>query len=318
MLSLAYRTLPRIYWALLSLLVIGVLWLPEFRTLSNFANILDQSAASAILALGQAFVIAGGLIDLSVGQLVGLVVVVSCMLFEAFPGLGGPVVIAALMLGACVGLLNGELINRLRMPPLILTFGMLSVLQGSIFMLTDRSVGLVPGWIGALSNGRVFGLPVSLILVAVCALGAWYVLQRSIFGWHLLAMGNSADGARKAGLDLAATTRIAYLVSGLAAGIAGLLVAGRLGTGFPNAGNGFELDAIVAVVLGGTPLKGGRVNVAGILSAVLFLGVLSNILNLLQVPAFTQILIKGLIVIAAILMDRPGQAVRPVRRVGRT
>lgn len=318
MLSLAYQTLPRIYWALLSLLVIGVVWLPEFRTLSNFANILDQSAASAILALGQAFVIAGGLIDLSVGQLVGLVVVVSCMLFEAFPGLGGLVVIAALMLGAGVGLLNGELINRLHMPPLILTFGMLSVLQGSIFMLTDRSVGLVPGWIGTLSNGRVFGLPVSLILVAICALGAWYVLQRSIFGWHLLAMGNSADGARKAGLDLAATTRIAYLVSGLAAGIAGLLVAGRLGTGFPNAGNGFELDAIVAVVLGGTPLKGGRVNVAGILGAVLFLGVLSNILNLLQVPAFTQILIKGLIVIAAILMDRPGQALRPVRRVGRT
>lgn len=307
LLSRAFSTLPRIYWALLILLLTGAALIPEFRSLSNFANILDQSAAAAILALGQAFVIAGGLIDLSVGQLVGLIVVVSCMAFEAYPGLGVPVALGALVLGALVGVLNGALITRLRMPPLILTFGMLSILQGAIFMLTDRSVGQVPGWIGSLGNGRIAGLPVSLIPVAVCALLAWFVLQRSVFGWHLLAMGNSAEGARKAGLDPAALTRWAYLVSGLAAGIAALLVAGRLGTGFPNAGSGFELDAIVAVVLGGTPLKGGRVSVVGILGAVLFLGVLGNILNLLQVPAFTQMLIKGLIVIAAILADRPGR-----------
>jgi ribose/xylose/arabinose/galactoside ABC-type transport system permease subunit len=194
---------------------------------------------------------------------------------------------------------------------LILTFGMLSVLQGVIFMLTDRSVGQVTPFVAFLSNGRLLGVPVSLILVALVSLAAWYALQRSVFGWHLLAMGNSADSARKAGLSLSSLTRSAYLISGLCAGIAGLLVAGRLGTGFPNAGNGFELDAIVAVVLGGTPLKGGRVSVLGILGAVLFLGVLSNLLNLLQVPAFTQILVKGLIVIAAILADRPVRLAQP-------
>lgn len=305
----AYR-LPSIYWALLVLLVAGAVAIPEFRTPANLANIVEKSAPLAVLAFGQAFVVAGGMIDLSVGQLVGLVTVVACMLFEAFPGAGILVVAACLILAALIGLLNGELIVRLRMSPLILTFGMLSVLQGCIFMLTDRSVGLVPDWIAQLSNGRVLGLPISLFLVALVVFASWYLLKRSIFGWHLLAMGNSPDSARKAGLDLSLLTRFAYLASGLAAGMAGILVAGRLGTGFPNAGIGFEMDAIVAVALGGTPLKGGRVSIAGILGAILFLGVLGNILNLMQVPAFTQMLAKGLIVIAAVLVDRPERLMR--------
>nr|WP_295467027.1 ABC transporter permease [Mesorhizobium sp.] len=309
--ALVYQELPRIYWALIALILIGVATGPQFRTLSNLANILDQSAVLAVLALGQAFVIAGGMIDLSVGQLVGLITVVACMMFDAFPGMSLLVIVGCIALAALVGLINGELINRLRMPPLILTFGMLSVLQGCIFVLTDRSVGQVAPAIAFLSNGRVLGVPASLLLVAIVAAAAYYVLQRSVFGWHLLAMGNSADSARKAGLNLFSLTRFAFLVSGLCAGIAGLLVAGRLGTGFPNAGNGLELDAIVAVVLGGTPLKGGRVSVAGILGAVLFLGVLNNLLNLMQVPAFTQIVVKGLIVITATLADRPGRVVRP-------
>lgn len=307
----AYQRLPRIWLALLALVLVGLAFVPQFRTGSNIANVFQQSATLAILSLGQAFVIAGGMIDLSVGQLVGLITVVACMMFERFPEMSFVVVLGCVALGAAVGLVNGELINRLRMPPLILTFGMLSILQGGIFMLTDRSIGVVAPSIAFLSNGSVSGVPASLFLVAGVALAAYYALQRSVFGWHLLAMGNSAGSARKAGLDLAGLTRSAYLVSGLCAGIAALLVAGRLGTGFPNAGNGLELDAIVAVVLGGTPLKGGRVSVIGILGAVLFLGVMNNLLNLLQVPAFTQIMIKGVIVIVAILADRPARLAQP-------
>lgn len=309
--ALACQRLPRIYWALLLLVLAGLVSTPQFGTAANIANVLEQSATLAILALGQAAVIAGGMIDLSVGQLVGLITVVACMLFELYPTMSLPIVVACLGLAAFVGLVNGELVNRLRMSPLILTFGMLSILQGAIFLLTDRSVGQAPPVMTFLANGRVAGgIPASLLLVAVIAIAAWYLLQRSVFGWHLLAMGNSAESARKAGLNLASRTRTAFILSGLCAGVAGLLVAGRLGTGFPNAGSGLELDAIVAVVLGGTLLKGGKVSVAGILGAVLFLGVLSNILNLLQVPAFTQIVVKGLIVIVAILVDRPREAAR--------
>ncbi len=306
--ALAWRKLPRIYWALLLLVAAGLVSTPQFGTAANLANVLEQSATLAILALGQAAVIAGGMIDLSVGQLVGLITVVACMLFEAHPAMSLPIIVVCLGLAAFVGLINGELVNRLQMSPLILTFGMLSILQGAIFLLTDRSVGQAPPVMTFIANGRIAGIPASLLLVAVISVVAWYLLQRSVFGWHLLAMGNSAESARKAGLDLASRTRTAFVLSGLSAGIAGLVVAGRLGTGFPNAGGGLELDAIVAVVLGGTLLKGGKVSVAGILGAVLFLGVLSNILNLLQVPAFTQIMVKGLIVIAAILVDRPREA----------
>ena len=299
--------LPRVSWALAILLVFGFLWVPEFRTTGNAANVLDQSAAVAVLALGQAFVIVGGMIDLSVGQLVGLIVIVICILFETHPGLSVAIALCGIGIGALVGLLNGELINRTRMSPLILTFGMLSVLQGLIFVLTDRSIGQVPPWMAFLGNGRVLGVPTSLFVVTAVAIAAYVVLQRSILGWHLIAMGNSVDAARKAGLNLLSLTKIAYLASGICAGIAALLVAGRLGTGFPNAGNGLELDAIVAVVLGGTSLKGGRVSVPAILAAVLLLGVLNNLLNLLQVPAFTQILVKGLIVIAAVVAEMPAR-----------
>jgi ribose/xylose/arabinose/galactoside ABC-type transport system permease subunit len=212
---------------------------------------------------------------------------------------------------ALVGLVNGELVNRLKIPPLILTFGMLSVLQGVIFTLTDRSIGSVTPAIAWLANGRIAGLPVSLFLVAIVAVAGYLLLQRSVFGWHLLALGNSAEATRRAGIDVPRLVRLSFMISGLSAGLAGLIVAGRLGTGYPNAGDGMELDAIVAVVLGGTPLKGGRVSIVGILSAVLLLGVLNNLLNLLQVPTFTQILVKGLIVIGAILADRPGRLARP-------
>jgi ribose/xylose/arabinose/galactoside ABC-type transport system permease subunit len=299
---------PKIHFGLLAVLLAGLLTVPAFRAPGNLLNVLEQSAALAILALGQSFVIAGGMIDLSVGQLVGLVTVVGCKWMGAQLHLGLLIAIAVVAGAALIGLLNGEFINRLKLPPLILTFGMLSILQGAIFTVTDSSVGSVIPPIDWLANGRLAGLPVSLFLVALVAGAAYLLLQRSLFGWHLLALGNSREGAHRAGINVPRLVRLSFLLSGLSAGLAGLIVAGRLGTGYPNAGDGMELDAIVAVVLGGTPLRGGRVSILGVLSAVLVLGMLNNLLNLMQVPAFTQILVKGLIVIGAILIDRPRQA----------
>jgi ribose/xylose/arabinose/galactoside ABC-type transport system permease subunit len=300
----------KIHFALLLLILVGLVAVPPFRTMGNLLNILDQSAALSILALGQAFVIAGGLIDLSVGQLVGLVTVIACALMGTHPDWAWPIVLAVIAFAGLVGLVNGELINRLKISPLILTFGMLSVLQGAIFLITDRSIGQVVPSVAFIANGKVAGLPVSLLVVGLLAVAAYVLLQRSIFGWHLLSLGHNAEAARRAGIGIPRLVRLVYGLSGLSAGIAGIIVAGRLGTGYPNAGDGMELDAIVAVVLGGTPLKGGRANVLGILSAALLLGVVNNLLNLLLVPTFTQILIKGLIVIAAILADRPTRTAR--------
>jgi ribose transport system permease protein len=296
-----------IFALLLLLLAVGAVSSPEFRTPTNIANVLNQSAALGILAVGQSFVIVGGMIDLSVGQLAGLVVVLTADLMQGRPELTLPAILLALALGAGVGAINGGLNNRLRIHPLILTFGMLSILQGVIFVYTDRSVGMVSPAFRRIADGNVLGVPFAALLLAVLSLGAAFLLHRTRFGHHLMAIGGSEENARRAGIDAACVKLVAFTLSGLSAGIAGILLAGRLGTGYPNAGAGYELDAIVAVVLGGTALSGGRGTIAGTIVAVLVLGITSNLLNLLEVSAFVQMLIKGLIVILAILVNQPAR-----------
>jgi ribose/xylose/arabinose/galactoside ABC-type transport system permease subunit len=294
-----------IYWLLFVLLAAALAAIPEFRTAENLANVLIQSAPLGVLAVGQTLVIVAGLIDLSVGQLAGLAVVLVCALADGSSSWTLPVIVLALLLGAGVGAVNGMLANRLRLNPLILTFGMLSVLQGAIFVWTDRSIGRAPAELLWLANGRILGIPVAALLVVAVALGAHALLRRSRLGLHLAALGGNEESARRVGVPTGRVRLAAFVLSGLSAGLAGILIAGRLGTGYPIAGAGYELDAIVAVVLGGTALAGGRGSIAGTLAAVLVLGLVSNILNLLQIAAFVQMVAKGLIVILAILANQP-------------
>jgi ribose/xylose/arabinose/galactoside ABC-type transport system permease subunit len=301
-----------IYWLLLVLVVGAAAAIPAFRTAENLANVLIQSAPLGVLAVGQTLVIIAGLIDLSVGQLAGLAVVLVCALAEGSSAWTLPVICLALLLGATVGAVNGVLANRLRLDPLILTFGMLSVLQGIIFVWTDRSIGRAPPELVWLANGRLLGVPVALLLVAAVALAAHWVLRRTRLGLDLAALGGSEESARRVGVPTNRVRLAAFVMSGLSAGLAGILIAGRLGTGYPIAGAGYELDAIVAVVLGGTALAGGRGSVAGTLAAVLVLGLVSNILNLLEISAFVQMVAKGLIVILAILANQPRAQPRAV------
>ena len=296
-------------FGLLALVVaLALLFVPGFAGAGNLANVVTQSAALGLVAIGQTFVIAAGLIDLSVGQLLGLSVVLSCALSEGRAELLVPVALAMLALGIGVGIVQGALVNWLRIEPLILTFGSLSVLQGIILAYTDRSVGRAPAALGWIANERLFGLPVAGMVLLAAALLGHLLLRRTRFGLRLLATGNDAESARRAGVDVANIRLLAFALSGAGAAAGGLLVAGRLGTGFPNAGQGVELDAIVAVVLGGTSLAGGRATIAGTVAAVLLLGVISNALNLLEVSAFVQTFAKGLIVVAAIVATRPRTA----------
>lgn len=298
-----------IFWLLLIMLVALGVYIPEFRTVGNLVNVLNQSAALAILSVGQTFVIIAGLMDLSVGMLIGLIVVVTSDLMQGASSLTALAIIAALGLGLGIGLINGILNNRLRVHPLILTFGMMSVLQGAIFVYTDRSVGKVSPEFLWIANGSVAGVPFSALLLLVMALLAYVLLNRSRFGQHVYAVGGNEENARRAGVDTRRVKLLVYLISGFAAAVAGILVAGRLGTGYPNAGAGYELDAIVAVVLGGTSLAGGRGTIVGTIAAVFVLGITSNGLNLMEISSFVQILVKGLIVIFAILINQPRKAV---------
>ena len=293
-------------WILLAAAVaLASLTIPAFRDPANFANLLRQSSVLGILAVGQTFVIAAGMIDLSVGMLAGLVVVLTCWMLNGDALLTLPVAALMLVLGAGVGLVNGVLVNRLRLHPLILTFGMLSVLQGIIFTFTDRSIGRASEPLQTLANDSLLGLPLSGLLLLIVLAAAHVLFARTRFGYHLVAAGGNAESARRAGIDVEAVRLACFALSGLSAGLAGLLLAGRLGTGYPLAGSGLELDAIVAVVLGGTALAGGRGSVLRSVAGVLALTIISNVLNLLEVSAFVQMFTKGAIVVIAILVNQP-------------
>lgn len=296
-----------IYGLLLALTSAAALFVDEFRSFDNLGNIVKQSAVLAALAIGQTFVVVAGLIDLSVGMLSGLVVVISCDLMNGSPAMTvtALTLVLVLALASSVGLLTGILNNILRIHPLILTFGMLSILQSAIFLYTDRSIGRVSPAIDWLANGELFGLPVAALVLLAVALPAHVLLRHSRYGYQLYAVGGNTQSARRAGIDVERVKLLAFVLSGLSAGIGGVLLAGRLGTGYPNAGVGLELDAIVAVVLGGATLAGGRGTIPGSVAAVFVLGVSNNILNLMEVSAFVQMLIKGLIVIGAVLLSQP-------------
>ena len=293
-----------VWGVLVAVAVVAALLVPGFATAVNLGNVVMQSAALAFVALGQTFVIAAGLIDLSVGQLVGLSVVLTCALTEGRSELLLPVALAMVGLGVAVGTIHGWLVNRLSIEPLILTFGTLSILQGAIFSYTDRSVGRAPDALRWIANERSLGWPVVVPVLLAVALAAHALLRRTRFGLRLLATGDDGESARRAGVPVARIRWGAFVLSAVGATVGGLLVAGRLGTGYPNAGQGFELDAIVAAVLGGASLAGGRASIVGTLVAVVVLGIIANVLNLLEVSAFAQIVAKGLIVIAAIVATR--------------
>lgn len=298
-------------WILLAgSIAFAMIAIPAFRDPANLANILRQSAALGLIAVGQTFVIAAGMIDLSVGMTAGLVVVLACWILGAEPGLTVLVVPAMLLVGIAIGSLNGLLVNLLRLHPLILTFGMLSVLQGLIFTFTDRSVGRASPFLETLANGSLNGVPYSAFLLLAAGIAFHLLLARSRFGYHLLAAGGNAESARRGGIDVARVRFLAFVIAGGCAAAGGLILAGRLGTGYPLAGAGLELDSIVAVVLGGTALAGGRASVPRSIAGAIALALISNVLNLLEVSAFVQMFIKGLIVVAAILANQPPREAR--------
>ena len=285
---------------LIVLVVTATLISPTFLSPDNVSNLLRQTAPLMIVALGQTFVILAGGIDLSVGMLIGLVTVLGNGIMDGRPEYALPIMVLGLGLGLAVGLFNGLVVTLARIHPLILTFGMLSVLQGAIFMYTDKTIGVAPENFKHIAYGSLGPLPAPALLAAGLTTVSWLVLARTGFGRYVYALGGSEVSARRAGINTALVKIAVYAISGLSAGIAGLVVAARLGSGYTLAGSGFELDAIVAVVLGGTSLAGGRGGVLRTIVGVLILGILSNMLNLAGVSSFVQQIVKGVVVIGAV------------------
>jgi ribose transport system permease protein len=283
----------------------ALLWAlsPHFLTVSNLLNVLEQTSINAMVAVGMTFVIVSGGIDLSVGSVLAMSGVVLASALAA----GAPMPVAivlALSVGAACGLINGLLIVYGRLPPFIVTLGMMSVARGGALMWAEgRPISGFAEPFRAIATDRVLMIPAPVLITAAVYLAAHFVLSRTVFGRAAYAIGGNEEAARLSGVAVGFHKTLIYGVSGLMSGGAAILLTARLNSAQPTAGTMYELDAIAATVIGGTSLLGGEGSLAGALIGALIMGVLRNGLNLLNVSSFFQQVVIGLVIIGAVLVD---------------
>lgn len=318
LLLMSFRT----FIALIVVFVVFGITTPNFLDVPTLVIVAKHVAINAILAIGMTFVILTAGIDLSVGSIVGLSGMVAGTLLTngipvnvfdvtIFPNVVETILIT-LAVGACVGLINGLLITRLNVAPFIATLGTLYIARGAALLISDGATfsNLVGdprfGNVGFpfLGSGTILGIPVSIVALAVFAAVAAYVAARTPFGRHVYAVGGNERAAALSGVRVNLIIVCTYMISGFCAAFAGLVIASELVAAHPASGETFELNAIAAAVLGGTSLSGGRGTIAGTLIGAFVIGVLSDGLVMLGVSSFWQMVIKGLVIIAAVVLDQ--------------
>jgi ribose transport system permease protein len=274
---------------------------PFFLTERNLTNLGFQTSIVAVLALGQLLVILTRGIDLSVGSVVALAGVLGVMAGDS----GVVVVLTMVMAGALVGAVNGLVLVKGRvMNPFIVTLGTLSIVRGAALVISDaQTQSGLPSLVQALGNDSLGPLPLPALLVAVLGALTYVLLARTQWGRWIYAVGGDPDAARRVGIPVDRVLISVYVLCGLAAGIAGLLVAGRTDAGAPTAGQLLELDAITAVIIGGASFFGGRGSVGNVIAGALIIGVIRNGLNLLDVTPFWQSIAVGTLVILSLELD---------------
>lgn len=295
-----------IYVAFLILLVAMSIASPIFFTTANFINIIRQVAVKGILAVGMTFILLTGGIDLGVGSVLALTGVVATSLATLSSGLPLWVsLLGGIGVGIACGAFNGFLIAKLRIPAFVVTLAMTTMAQGMALVYSNGRpiINLTDAYkvIGSKSIGPI---PISIIIFIIVIAIAIFVLEFTTFGRHIRAVGGNEIAAKTSGINTVKIKFSVYVIMGVCSAIAGIILTSRVQTGNPAAGSGYELDAIAAAVIGGTSLSGGVGTVAGSVIGILLLGVLSNGLDLLAVSSYLQQIIKGLIIVAAVLLDR--------------
>jgi ribose transport system permease protein len=289
---------------LVLLVVLMAFIAPNFLTLGNFFNVTRQVSINAILAAGATFVILTAGIDLSVGSALGVTGVAAVWLsVHGWPPVAA--MVAALALGALVGLVNGVLVARWKLAPFIVTLAALTYLRGLAYVFTDGRPLNAPdlGW-AILGQGAIANIPFPVLVMVGVYVVSWFLLHRTVFGRQVYSVGGNVEAARLSGVPVRKVLIWVYVIAGLCAAIAGLIFSARLQSGQPTGGDGYELNAIAAVVLGGTSLMGGRGTIIGTLIGAMIIGVLGNGLILMNVPFFYQLVIQGVVIVIAVGIDR--------------
>lgn len=303
--SSGYLSKYGIFIAFICICIVLSFATPYFFTAQNILIVLRQVSINGILAIGVTFVIIAGGIDLSLGSVVALTGVVAASF--AHPGAYALVVPIALGLltGVVIGVVNGLSITMGKVAPFIVTLGMMTIARGLALVLSDgRPVTNLSAGFNFIGGGDVLRVPVPILLFILVIVVSAVILNYTRIGRYVYAVGGNENAARASGIRVNRVKLFAYMMcSGLAA-LAGIVLASRITTGQPNAGIAYELDAIAAVVIGGTSLLGGRGSIAGTVIGVLIIGVINNGLDLLNVTSYYQQIIKGVIIVGAVLLDR--------------
>lgn len=292
------------FFAFVMLCVVFVILSPYFLTVSNIMNILMYSSTTGIVAVGMTMIILVSCIDISVGSIVGLAGMLSGLTLADTnqPALA---IAVGLGVGFVCGLLNGCLVTKIKMVPMIATLATMSIYRG-IAMLTTGGLSRVVSnsdykWLG---RGFIFNtIPVCAITMIIIFVIVGYILKYTVFGRRIYAIGGNSEASRLAGINVANNILAVYVICGLLAGFAGIITEAQTGAAIPMAGEGLEMDAIASVVLGGTSMTGGKGKVKGTLIGVLIMATLTNGLTLLGVLSFWQNVAKGIVLIIAVTLD---------------
>ncbi|GHD05523.1 ABC transporter permease [Tianweitania populi] len=302
-----------IFIAFLILVVVLSVSNPYFLTAGNISNVLLQTSINGVLAIGMTFVILTRGIDLSVGSVVALAGIVSASFATtsataAVSGAPYPVFVpiaVGLAVGVACGGVVGAIVSRFAVPAFVATLGMLSAARGlTLIYGNGRPVpALVPEfrWIG---TGNILGIPLPVVILAIVFAVSWWVLTRTRFGRYIYAVGGNPHAAKTSGINVTRIRFSVYVISGALAGLAGMILSARTGSALPQAGIAYELDAIAAVVIGGTSLAGGVGRVTGTLIGALIIGVMNNGLDLMGIQSYYQQILKGALIVGAVMLDQ--------------
>ncbi|MCF7942068.1 MAG: ABC transporter permease [Spirochaetia bacterium] len=281
---------------------------PYFFDVNNIKNIVVQSSIIAVIAIGLTLVILTGGIELSVGSVVALTSMISAVLISQFCLPVWVSVLLGILVGGLCGLINGIIISYGKVPAFIATLGMMSFARGlALFSTGGKPIAQLPLTYEAIASSKVLGIPVFIIYCIITYSLAWLYLKRTRGGRYIYAIGGNRDSARLSGINVKFHETMAYVICGFTAGIGGILLTARLNYATPTAGNGFEMDAIAAAVIGGTSLAGGQGNILMTFLGAILIGMLKNGLTLMNVSSYLQQMIIGIVIVLAVFLDKQKQ-----------
>ncbi len=298
--------------ALVLLVVIMSLISPQFRTFSNFLTLLRQASVNGLIAFGMTLVILTGGIDLSVGSTLGLT---GALFAGLIVNVGLPIplaVIVALVFGLLLGLISGFLVGKAKLQPFIATLITLTVYRGFTLIYTNgRPISNLTAdeYVGSqfltfIGRGAILGIPVPVIILFFAFILFYLLLNKSVLGRKIYAVGSNERAAQLSGINIDRVKLFVYSISGLMSTVAALILVSRLNSAQPTLGTGYELDAIAATAIGGTSMTGGRGKISGTLLGILIIAVLSNGMNILGISSYYQDVVKGIVILLAVLVDR--------------